>query len=302
MPDLFQRAMGGSPMGSLQSEVNASDFTHALHGWWKATKKDLDVMLKDETSLLSEALMNLTPPYAQGGGKGLTPAAKKRSEKVIETETARVFRPLWQMPSNVVAEADDFGLFMKVRASGKATKDKKMGEVVRKIYRDKDTQRAYKRLKNVFKHKPPTGNPARKYLASMSVSIRNSARSQGRIKMSNTNTVFYVENVGSIKAATAAAQADIGKMKSGWAFGAMAITGKFPTRTPAWVSRHGGTYGQGINRLKDTYKPEVELVNRVGNIWGLGLKFNIVQAAFDQRAKNLYSKTKSVLAAAKKTI
>lgn len=269
--------------------VDATGYLAALRGWWPKAKKTLPELLAEEGNLMAEALMMFTPPFAAGGGGGLRPGARARAAKVIESETKRVFRPLWEIPMNVIAHADDLSMFLKLKAAGRF---KGKSDLMRKLLKDKDPADAYARLQRLMKNRPPTGNPLRTVAPSINKETRNRERVKGRLKMSNHNKVFYLENARSIKDANAAVQKDIGMMKAQWAYAARQVSGKLPRLTPKWCLSQPSFAAKGKNDLNNNVSPTLTFTNLVGNRWHLGDKFNTVQAAFNLREKKLFAKLK----------
>lgn len=296
MANMLSRMMGGGATGSVEATVDTSAFVASLNRWWNVTKQDIAKMLRDEANLLAEALINYTPSYAPGGGGGLKSSSFKRSKGVIQGTTESVFKPLWKIPSNFITTTDSFDLFLKAKAAGKARKKGAMGPVMRKIYNDPVPEQGFKRLKQYLKNRKSRNTAAVHPISSVDWSRYQSVRVNGRIK--NRGATYYVEVPETIKKVISQAQSDIGLMKSGWAHAAMQISGSMPRRTPPFVSRHGPRYGSSQDKLGDPDKPELVLINKVGNIFNLGLKFNVVQEAFNLRTDNITRRTQSVLNAA----
>ena len=133
----------------------------------------------------------------------------------------------------------------------------------------------------------PVGGIKRTIIKNVSPTFRNSKRVNGRLKVKNHSEVFYVRERSSIKEATLKAYRDIGLMKAQWAHAAMKAGGKFPSSTPVWVSSQPSRGALGTDNTKSDAQPSVILVNQIGNKYGLGSKFNVVQLAFNIRAAKL---------------
>jgi hypothetical protein len=285
--------MGGGATGAVGVQVDTSGYLAALRAWWPNAKMGLGELMKSEANLMAEALMMFTPPFGAGGGKGLSGGAKNRAQRIIASESKRVFRPMWEVPMNVVAHSDDLFTFMLVRSAGRF---RKRSPLVRKLLRDKDPDKAFEVLKRIYKNRPPSGNPQRIIQrGALSKDFRNQFRVNGRVMMkASKNQVYYLENYN-VKDIDRQVWLDIGKMKAQWAYAAAAVSGSMPTRTPEWVRRHSKYAAKGVNRLADMDNPSLELVNGVANKYNLGSKFNVVQEAFNVREKKLVARLKSYI-------
>ncbi|CAB4147583.1 hypothetical protein UFOVP510_37 [uncultured Caudovirales phage] len=288
----------GNASGSAEVVVDTSGFAGALRQWWSMQHPDLEKMLKEEVALLGRALMLWTPPFAPGGGKGLSLSAYKATKNRILRETNLVFKPMWQIPSIEIAKKDRFDIFQQVRKEKVRYRNKVGGaqsQMMQSFYRDKDPLKGFLRMQQMFKHKAITGNTLeRRTIGAATYGLRGNFRTMGRIKSGQRKVVYYVSNYDSIKEAGAPALERIGRMKAGWNQAVISITGKGVADAPAWVTRHSGT-GSGSNRLTDLYNPQAVLKNSLGNTFDLANKFNTVQRAFDLREKNLKAKIKSYL-------
>lgn len=283
--------------GLTNASVNSDGLVSALRQWWGMAHPDLEKTMKDEVGLLAKALIIFTPPFAPGGGGGLSRAAFNNSKRRIYRETEIVFKPLWKIPSVEIAKRDDFAIFQAVRKMKIRKRNEPggaRGPVMQSFYRDKDPLNGFLRMQRMFKNKSPSPNTERRVINSASYGLRGNQRVRGRITGEKKIT-YFVEQEDSIKASAEPAIARIGRMKSGWNDAAFAITSKPVTDVPDWISRHSGT-GTGLNNLSNTFEPSAELRNFKGNIWNLADYFNTVQKAFDLREKNLQKKIKSYLA------
>lgn len=291
--------MTGNISGSAEVVVDTSGFAGALRQWWSMQHPDLEKMLKEEVSLLGRALMLWTPPFAPGGGKGLSLSAYNNSKKRILRETQLVFKPMWQIPSIEIAKRDRFDIFQEVRKQKVRYRNKVGGaqsKMMQSFYRDKDPMKGFIRMQQMFKHKAITGTTLeRRTIGAATYGLRGNFRTMGRIKAGEKKVIYYVSDADSIEGAGLPALERIGRMKAGWNQAVMSITGKGVADAPAWVTRHSGT-GSGTNRLTDLYNPQAILKNTLGNTYELASKFNTVQRAFDLREKNLKAKIKSYLA------
>lgn len=278
--------MGGNRTRGVEVSADPTEYLAALRQWWPHAKKELGPLLRDESVGMAEALMIVTPPFKRGGGGGLTPQARKVAMKTITDETSRVFKPMWKMPLTVVAHNNDLMDFMALKESRNF---KKYPEPIQKLLKSRKPEEAYARLQKMFKYKPPKGDRKHLIIKTLTPAIRHAERVRGRLKVKNNNTVYYVREHKSIKTATKIAFNDIGKMKAQWAHAAKQAAGKAPAM-PAWVSAQPRSGAIGIDNTKDPTSPTVSLVNRIGNKYGLGQKFNVVQLAFNIRAKKLQYK------------
>jgi hypothetical protein len=276
--------MGGTRTRSVEVECDPTEYLAALRQWWPEAKQDLGALLREESVGMAEALMIVTPPFKKGGGGGLTPQAKKVAMRTIKSETDRVFKPMWTIPLSTIAHNDDLMDFMALKESKNF---KKYPPAVAKLLKSKNPDVAYEKFKRMFKHKPPSGNVKRTIIKSVSPSFRNSKRVQGRLKVKNHNEVFYVRDRSTIKSVTQTAWRDIGLMKAQWAHAAKQVAGKFPSTMPAWVSSQPRRAAGGADNTKSDATPTITLVNHIGNKYGLGAKFNVVQLAFNIRAAKL---------------
>lgn len=289
----------GNLSGSAQVVVDTSGFAGALRQWWSMQHPDLEKLLMDEVSLMGKALMLWTPPFAPGGGKGLSLAAYNNSKKRILRETQLVFKPMWMIPSIEIAKRDRFDIFQQVRKEKVRYRNKVGGaqsQRMQSFYRDKDPLNGFLRMQQMFKNKSPAGNTIeRRTIGAATYGLRGNFRTMGRIKAGEKKLVYYVSNYDSIQEAGLPALERIGRMKAGWNQAVISITGKPVTDVPAWIARHGGGTGSGANQLKDVWNPRAVLRNTLGNTFDLANKFNTVQRAFDLREKNLRAKIQSYI-------
>lgn len=286
MSNFLSSLMGGNRTRGVEVTADPTEYLAALRQWWPHAKKELGPLLRDESVGMAEALMIVTPPFKRGGGGGLTPQARKVAMKTISDETNRVFKPMWKIPLSTVAHNNDLMDFMALKESRNF---KQYPPIIQKLLKSRKPEEAYARLQKMFKHKPPRGNVKHEIIKSVSKAFRHAQRVNGRIKVKNHNTVYYVRERKSIKTATMEAWRDIGKMKAQWAHAAKQAAGKAPAM-PAWVSSQPRMGALGVDNTKNDINPAVTLVNRIGNKYGLGQKFNVVQLAFNIRAKKLQYK------------
>lgn len=291
----LDRATGNLTGASgVSISVDTSGFHAALRAWWAMGHPDLEKLLKEEVVLLAKALALYTPPFAKGGGKGLSGAAFSVGRNRILREANILFKPLWMMPSVEIADRDDLQIFLKVRRAKIRNRNKvggAKGEPMQSFYRDKDPARGYERMKRYLKGAKP--KRISRYIGAASYPLLDSKREEGRIK-GNRKEIFFVDDVKSIKDAAQPGIQRVGRLKAGWADAAYGITGTHFSGIPEWVKRNSGL-GRGINRLADKYNPEAELINTKGNIWKIGDKKRVVQKAFDFRRVALEKKIKSYL-------
>lgn len=291
-------SLTGNVSGSGEVVVDTSGFAGALRQWWAMGHPDLEKLLKEEVGLMGKALMQWTPPFAPGGGKGLSLAAYNNSKKRILRETQLVFKPMWQIPSIEIAKRDRFDIFQQVRKEKLRYRNKPggaKGKMMQSFYRDKDPLKGFFRMQQMFKNKSPANNTIqRRTTGAATYGVRGNFRRMGRIMAGEQKVIYYVSDYDSINKAGLPALERIGRMKAGWYQAAMQITGQGVPDTPIWITRHSGT-GGGSNRLADLYNPTAILRNTLGNTFDLANKFNTVQRAFDLREKNLRAKIKSYL-------
>jgi len=280
----------------ISGSVDTANFGAALRRWWSQGHTSLEVLLKEETGLLAKALMSQSPPFAPGGGRGLSRSAFVNSKNKITKQAKIVLKPLWMMPSTEIADKDDFQTFMKVRKDKVRNADKvggARGAVMQSFYKDKDPLNGFLRMQRLLKNKPPTGKIERFPVQSASYQMLQGMRTRGRIT-GDKRKVYFVEQESSIKASLAPAFERIGRLKSGWNSASFAITGKAISDVPVWITKHSGL-GTGRNDLRNLYNPSAELRNAVGNVWGMADRYGTVQRAFDMRTKALDAKVESYL-------
>lgn len=280
----------------VSGAIDTSNFGAALRRWWGQGHTQLEVLLKEETGLLAKALMTQSPPFAPGGGRGLSRSAFVNSKNKITRESKIVLKPLWMMPSTEIAFKDDFATFMKVRKDKIRFADKvggAKGAVMQSFYKDKDPLNGFLRMQRMLKNKPPTGKVERYPVAQATYQMLRSQRTRGRIT-GDKRKVYFVEQSSSIKGSLAPAFERIGRLKSGWNSASMAITGNSISDVPVWITKHSGL-GSGKNNLKDLYNPNAVLTNVVGNVWGMADRYGTIQRAFDMRTKALDAKVENYI-------
>lgn len=291
----LDRATGNlSGASGVSVSVDTSGFHAALRAWWAMGHPDLKKILEDEVLLLAKALALYSPPFALGGGKGLSNAAFQVGKRRILREANILFKPLWMMPSVEIADRDDPQIFMKVRRLKIRNRNKvggARGEPMQSFYRDKDPNRGFERMKRYLKGQRP--KRISRYVGQATYPLLDSKREEGRIK-GNRKEIFYVDDVKSIKDAAQPGIQRIGRLKAGWADAAFSITSRHFSGMPEWVRRNSGL-GKGLNRLADQYDPQAELIHTRGNIWKIGDKKRTVQKAFEFRRIGLEEKIKAYL-------
>jgi len=244
----------------LSVNVDTSAMEEALDEFARASRKDLQGMLRQQAGTLVGHVIALTPPAAGKGqamaeSGGVSLEAKKHGEGIIEADIKRIFVPM---------KAKDEALAAMVKGDGYRMKSGKRNVVVR------DTALTLAKMKMVHKY---ARNPA-----------SGRTRTQGGLFMALSRAPLIAQFVRQ-------QQQKVGILSAGWLAAADAL--KTAKRlTPAWITRHGRQPGGAdIQESKD--RTAIRVHN--DQAWFPGDMSRRVQFALDRRERGLKKATEAIL-------
>lgn len=267
---------------------------------------------------LCYAALELTPPLGEGGGKGLSMAAKQAGFKAVERDIRGLFVSSDSRNASAVGvalnklraavKANDAGKFERIRQQATLRKSNLINSVTRKIVTDEDPARAFNKAKNFFNQSNPVQTVDQQEVVSDIRKVHLEHRhidSRGRMRTTkNTGSYlgkYVVETKAALDAYIKATQAHVGFIKSGWwqvLTQLPKVNGKNVYKAgeiPVWVKRHAGTGYSTITRNKEGVY--IVIGNSVGDNDNQASKNNVQSVARAQAMARLYAQLEAYQAA-----
>lgn len=236
----------------ITTSVNVSGLNDAIEKFSALTRKDLEMVYKQQAAILVGHVIAITPPgnkqalgLNDSGGIGLT--AKKRGEAAIAADIHRIF------PTSKLSTARLQGMIKEgfIFQVGKGRKH----AITEVAETEEDLARIHK-----FARNPKTGRTRR--MSGAGMAITKSALLRRYIKSQTLK---------------------VGKLNAGWIRAAQELkTAK--SSVPAWITRHGAGRG-GVNIGRNSRGISVKMYNH--EIWFPGNMESRVAAAVARRKRGL---------------
>jgi hypothetical protein len=213
---------------------------------------------------LCMACLELTPPLAEGGGKGLSLAAKQAGYGAVERDIRRLFVAKDERKATAVGvalnklraavKANDAGKFERIRQQATLRKTTLINTVTMRIVNDGDPARAFAKAKNFFNKSNPVVTIDNQEITTdlrAEHIKRRHVTAQGKMRVWRHTGSYLGKYVAQSKATLDAyiklTQSHVGFIKSGW----WQVLAQLPkvqgknvfksSEVPAWVRRHSGT-------------------------------------------------------------
>ena len=259
---------------------------------------------------LCKAALELTPPLAQGGGKGLSLAAKQAGFKAVERDIRGLFVARDERKAGAVgvalnklkaaAKANDAGKFERIRQQASLRKTNLINSVTMRIVNDGDPARAFAKAKNLFNLSNPIDTVEQQEVVSDIRKVHLAHRhinGQGRMRTTKGRGSYLgkyvVESKAALEAYIKATQAHVGFIKSGW----WQVLSSLPKvggknvykggEIPVWVKRHSGTGYATLTRNKAGIY--IRIGNSVGDNDSQASKNNVQEVARALALARLFS-------------
>lgn len=259
---------------------------------------------------LCKAALELTPPLAQGGGKGLSLAAKHAGFNAVDRDIRGLFVARDERKATAVGvalnklkaavKANDAGKFERIRQQATLRKSNLINSVTMKIVNDGDPARAFAKAKNLFNLSNPVTTIEQQEVVSDIRKVHISHRhinSQGRMRTTKGTGSYLgkyvVESKSALESYIKATQAHVGFIKSGW-WQVLSTLPKVGGKNvykagdiPVWVKRHSGTgYATLMRNREGIY---IRIGNAVGDNDNQASKNNVQEVARALAMARLYS-------------
>lgn len=259
---------------------------------------------------LCKAALELTPPLAQGGGKGLSLAAKQAGFKAVDRDIRGLFVARDERKAGAVGvalnklkaavKANDAGKFERIRQQATLHKSNLINSVTMKIVNDGDPARAFAKAKNLFNLSNPIQTVEQQEVVSDIRKVHVSHRhinSQGRMRTTKGTGSYLgkyvVESKAALESYIKATQAHVGFIKSGW-WQVLSTLPKVGGKNvykagdiPVWVKRHSGTgYATLMRNKMGIY---IRIGNTVGDNDNQASKNNVQEVARALAMARLFS-------------
>lgn len=269
--------------------VDFSNFDKALAKYWVVMKKDLRWCVLQQARLVTDKIMDYTPPFNSGGGGGLAAGSRKWGDNAVDRDVREVFEPLGKLPPAWVGKNNDAALFRRWAGQHKSTSPKLMTMLqnpTNKVYRQFQTMVA------------GWGTPkyAVTIVDSPNTSLHNARRPTGGYANRHPQNRVFINKISSIKAFANMKKKSVGKLKSGWAYGANLLPsppGTPRSKAPAYVKRHSGL---GASSEQDQpFNYQIKLTNFIADNAGITSQKRAVQRAIDEQARNMELVVKRII-------
>ena len=245
---------------------------------------------------LCMAALELTPPMAQGGGRGLSLAAKHAGLGAVERDIRHLFVAKDDRKAGAVGvalnklraavKANDAGKFERIRQQATLRKTTLINSVTMLIVNDGDPARAFAKAKNLFnKSNPVVTTDSQEITTDLRTEHikRRHVTAQGKMRVWRHTGSYLGKYVAESKATLDAyiklTQSHVGFIKSGW-YQVLTqlpkVRGKNVYKAgeiPAWVKRHSGTGYTTI--MKQRGGVFIVIGNTVGDNDGQSSKNNV---------------------------
>ena len=271
------------------ASVDWSRFDMALAQYWIVMKKDLRACILQQARLITDRIIDYTPPLAKGGGGGLSAGSKKWGEVAVDRDVREVFEPLGALPPAWVASRNDASLFRQWAPQHK-TNSPKLAALLRQ-----PNNAAFKQFQTMTQG---WGMP--KYNVNIvtepNTVLHNQRRPTGGYANRDKSNRVFVTRLATIKKFAELKKKSVGKLKSGWAYGVNQLpspAGTPRSKAPKYVTRHAG-YGQGRETNKQL-DYGVKITNLIGDNAHISTQKRVVQRAIDEQSRNMLAIVKRII-------
>jgi hypothetical protein len=271
-----------------------------------------DAVLEQAAFACQDAAM-FTPPLVKGGGRGLTPGAKKAGRDAVAGDISKIFVAANDSSAKGVAgnlvnqmafavKSGDFGTFSRLTDGGKLSGMLGQRSILSKIAADADKQRAFAKAKNFLNR----ANPIKSEYGTQGFvrdirTIHDQVKGKygGRIKQGRrpVTAKLLVQDKTELQEYIERRQQMVGLIKSGWA---KALAGLpkpkdnngqqgepgAQLRKASWITSHSGVPGTNISTFTDKVA-EVSVTNTLGNINGIADDAGVLGLVYGNRVKQM---------------
>jgi hypothetical protein len=288
------------------------EFTQAITEFAQNVGKDLHDVMIQQAGLACFDAMRFTPPLPKGGKDGLSKKAEKTGEGAVERDIGTIAVAIddrkaskfmfFRAVCNTLYAGDrgQFTSLMK-KYAGKAEMS---NNIFYKIAADSDQDRAFSKAKNLFaKYVPRHSDYGTDHIVQDIDAIheRILKTKNGRIVRNggpgfNWLNKYLVQSKANLQAYIKKKQADVGKLKAGWA-GAMKglppMKGKqikrFGGKVPTWISRHGVTQGYTVASMSNYSNLSIKVGNSIGDNDNVATDADVPNIVYGNRVKQMHA-------------
>ena len=243
-----------------QSKEN---FVSALNYYAEGMKLSMEEAIIKGAGRLCVAALELTPPMVEGGGQGLTKAARDAGFKAVAISINNIFVGADSKKAKSIGvglnklkaavKNNDIGKFETIRKRP-SLQGNLNSSVVKEIIHDGDLTRAFSKARNFFSKSNPVPTLAQQEVVTDIRRVHLSRRyvdSRGKMKTSKPVGGYLgryvVESQGKLEEYIKLTQSHVGFIKSGW-YEVLTQLPKVRSKNvykaaniPVWVRRHAGT-------------------------------------------------------------
>jgi len=258
---------------------------------------------------LCYAALELTPPLALGGGKGLTKAAGDAGKKAVAISINNIFVAANSRKATSIGvglnklkaavKNNDIGKFETIRKRP-SLQGNLNSSVVKEIIHDGDLTRAFNKARNFFNKSNPAPTLAQQEVITDIRKVHLSRRyvdSHGKMRTSKPVGgylgKYVVESQDKLDAYIKLTQSHVGFIKSGW----WQVLSTLPkvrgknvyksSEIPVWVKRHAGTgYATLMRNREGIY---IRIGNTIGDNDNQASKNNVQEVARALAMARLFS-------------
>jgi hypothetical protein len=234
---------------------------------------------------LCYAALELTPPMAEGGGKGLSKAARDAGYKAVAISINNLFVAADNRKASSIGiglnklkaavKNNDVGKFETIRKRA-SLQGNLNSSVVKEIIHDGNLTRAFNKARNFFSKSNPAPTLAQQEIVTDLRKIHLSRRyinNQGKMRTSKPSGgylgKYVVESKDVLKAYIETTQSHVGFIKSGW-WEVLSMLPKVRGKNvfkgseiPVWIKRHAGTGYATL--MRNSYGIYIRIGNSVGD-------------------------------------
>jgi len=216
---------------------------------------NVEMITREQIRLMCRDAMTFTPPMPKGGGRGLSPGAKKAGDNKLGNDVRRIFIPMDQpVRGKAVFLRQIIAAVKGTGPSGKSwmdfihlqpTEDKIKGlsPVLRKIMQDQDPRRAFAKASNYLNKARADGSvrPLKgpnSDLPSIHDNYKNKVGGRWPKRAPIGGPQYMVGTALQLEAYIAERQHRVGRVKAGWAMAQSLV--------PLPVNKRGKPYNRGV--------------------------------------------------------
>jgi hypothetical protein len=263
--------------------------------------------------------MTFTPPIAKEGGQGMKPIAEKTGKGAVKRDIGTIAVAIddrkaskfmfFRAVCNTLYAGDrgQFTSLMK-KYAGKAEMS---NNVFYKIAADSDQNRAFNKAKNLFsKYVPRHSDYGTDHIVQDIDAIheRIIKTKNGRIVRNggpgfNWLNKYLVQSKANLQAYIKKKQADVGKLKAGWA-GAMRSLPKLngkksdfygKIRPPKWITKHISSTGYAVASINNSTSMSVLVGNSIGDNDNVATDADAPNMVYGNRVKQMEKEVRDYL-------